>query len=192
MDSIKKLTELFSQFPAIGKRTANRFVFYLMKLPKEKIDELANAILELKNKTKFCSSCFNPYEGESSTCEICQNNSRDKQLLCIVQKEADLASIENTKKYKGIYFVLGEKDTENSRIETLKLKIKNPDLKEVIIATNHTPEGRSASILIERIIKESSQSPSFKITHLAKGLPVGGELEYADKETLESAFEGRN
>lgn len=190
-DSIKKLTDLFSQFPAIGKRTANRFVFYLMKLPKEKIDELTSAILELKNKTRLCSSCFNPYEGESDLCEICQSASRDKQLLCIVQKEADLISIENAKKYKGLYFVVGDKDIEGSRIENLKEKIKNSNFKEIIIATNPTPEGKSASILIEKNLKDTFPNSSFRITHLAQGLPVGGELEYADRETLESAFEGR-
>ena len=212
-DSIKKLTELFSKFPAVGPRTARRFCYYLMKLPKEKIDELTNAIQELKNKIKFCDFCFNPYEDSGSPtsanlCPICSDPRRDKTLLCVIEKETDLMSIENTKKYNGLYFILGgtvatmkKSDIENLKIEELKFRVKQPNkFTEIIIATNPTPEGKATSILIEMAIKEISisQSPAypagrlaFKITHLAQGLPVGGELEYADEETLESAFEGR-
>jgi|SRR3989338_568949 len=196
-DSIKKLTDLFSKFPTIGPRTAGRFVFYLINSPKEKIDELSSAILEVKNKVKLCSFCFNPYEGESNLCQICQSGSRNKQLLCVVEKEADLASIENTKKYKGLYFILGgvltlrHADGSNLRIEPLKNRVKNGNFTEIIIALNPTPEGRATAILVQRALKELPQFSSLKITHLAQGLPVGGELEYADEETLESAFEGR-
>ncbi|MEK7124075.1 MAG: toprim domain-containing protein [Patescibacteria group bacterium] len=214
MDSIKKLTDLFSAFPTIGKRTAGRFVFYLLKLPKEKIEELASAILELKNNVKLCSFCFNPHELVGELCQVCQDSGRNKKLLCLVEKEADLISIENTKRYKGLYFILGglssftKSDIDNLRIAELKERIANPqkfslpampahagqagfeNFTEIIIATNPTPEGKSISILAERALKEIS-SPGLKITHLAKGLPVGGELEYADEETLESAFEGR-
>ncbi len=200
-DSIKKLVELFSKFPTVGHRTAGRFVFYLMKLPKEKIDELLNAIEELKNKIKFCDFCFNPFEGESNLpaqaglCPICKNPSRNKQLLCVVEKETDLISIENTKKYNGLYFIIGgtvatmkKNDMDNLRISELLGRVNKPiKFTEIIIATNPTPEGKATSILIERALKEFT----FKITHLAQGLPVGGELEYADEETLESAFEGR-
>src|SRR5205085_2793427 len=126
-------------------------------------------------------------------------------LLCVVEKETDLLSIENTKRYKGLYFVLGgnvlapKKNGDSTlRIEELKERIKNSqnfglpkiDFTEIIIATNPTIEGKATSILVERAFKELP-SPAFRITHLAKGLPVGGELEYADEETLESAFEGR-
>lgn len=223
MDSIKKLINLFTKFPTVGPRTAQRFCFYLMKLPKEKIDELTNTIQELKNRIKFCSFCFNPYEyesssgevlkdiGESNLCPICQNSSRNRNLLCVVEKETDLISIENTKKYNGLYFILGgnvatlkKSDIENLRIEELKERVKESyrfglpkiNFTEIIIATNPTPEGKATSVLVEKALKEipnplaNSEQP-FKITHLAKGIPVGGELEYADEETLESAFEGR-
>ncbi len=221
-DSIKKLTDLFAKFPTIGHRTAGRFVFYLLKLPKEKIDELTNSIQELKNQIKFCSFCFNPHEPfdsapfgktqgeqgklENNLCSICQNPSKNRQLLCVVEKENDLISIENTKRYNGLYFVLGgnilsfkKSGADNPRIEELKERIKDSqkfglpviNFTEIIIATNPTPEGKATSVLIQRALKEISLSPTFKITHLAKGLPVGGELEYADEETLESAFEGR-
>lgn len=215
MDSINKLTELFKKFPTVGSRTAGRFVYYLMKLPKEKTDELINAIIELKKNVKLCSLCFNPFEPNHNSsglemCLICQDSRRDKNLLCIVEKEADLLSIESTKKFNGLYFILGgtvatmrKDDLSQLRIEELKKRIMysfgtqgvtpqdDSRLSEIIVALNPTPEGRVTSVLIEQIIKEVIQSPSLKITHLAKGLPVGGELEYADEETLESALEGR-
>jgi recombination protein RecR len=197
MDSIKKLIELFSDFPTIGPRTASRFVYYLLKQPKEKIEEITNAILDLKNKTKFCSFCFNPFEGESNLCPICSAYGRNKNLLCIVEKEQDLLSIENAKKYTGLYFILGgnvatmrKQDIGNLRIEELKERILNNSFSEIIIAVNSTPEGIATSGLVERTLKEI-QNQNFKITHLAKGIPIGGELEYADQETLESALEGR-
>ncbi|OGZ70005.1 MAG: recombination protein RecR [Candidatus Staskawiczbacteria bacterium RIFCSPLOWO2_01_FULL_33_9] len=200
-DSIKKLIELFSKFPTVGPRTAGRFVFYLMKLPKEKIDELLDAILELKNKIKFCSFCFNPFQDESNSplqsdlCSICKNPSRNKQLLCVVEKETDLISIENTKKYNGLYFILGgtvatmrKNDIDNLRVQELLNRVKTQNtFTEIIIATNPTPEGKATFILVERALKEFD----LKITRLAQGLPLGGELEYADEETLESALLGR-
>jgi recombination protein RecR len=200
-DSIDKLINIFKKFPTVGQRTAGRFVYYLIKQPKEKTDELINAILELKNKTKLCQLCFNPFEinsAEVNICPICQNSARNKNLLCIVEKETDLISIENTKKYNGLYFILGgnlllmRKDSiSNLKIEELKERIKNGNFSEIIVALNPTPEGISTSVLVERSIKEAVPSPTFRITHLARGIPVGGELEYADEETLESAFEGR-
>ena len=203
VDTIKKLSDLFAEFPTIGSRTAKRLVFYLIKLPKEKIDELTNAIQELKSEIKLCSFCFNPHELKNNLCAICQNPSRNKQLLCIVEKETDLTTIENTGKYKGLYFVAGtiigpRGQTNTDGIEQLSERIKNPKkfglppviFQEVILGLNPTPGGKAAAVLIARTLKELSL-PNLKITHLAQGLPVGGELEYADQETLESAFEGR-
>ncbi len=200
-DSIKKLQDLFAKFPTIGQRTAGRFVFYLLHASKQETDELASAIQELKNAVKLCSFCFNPYEAGNGLCDICQNAARDKQMLCIVEKETDLQSIENTKRYKGLYFILGgtltlrNADGKNLRIEELKNRIAKSKFSEIIIALNPTPEGKSTAVLVERALKEvlssMPQDSGFKITHLAQGLPVGGELEYADEETLESAFEGR-
>ncbi len=215
MDSIKKLTALFAKFPTIGSRTAGRFVSYLINQPKEATDELILAIQELKTNIKLCAFCFNPFEpftappdnGADIFCPICQNKTRNRQLLCVIEKEADLASIENTKRYNGLYFILGGTITykniggSNLRIKPFQERIIKNNFTEIIIATNSTPEGKATSLLVERALKELAQFPSsptealakggFKITHLAKGLPVGGELEYADEETLESAFEGR-
>jgi recombination protein RecR len=204
-DSIEKLKSIFSKFPTVGQRTASRFVFYLIKQSKENIDELCNTLQQLKSEIKFCNFCFNPHGNSGSLCQICQNPTRNKNLLCLVEKEADLISIENTKRFNGIYFVLAKDfvslrtGVENLRLEELKQRIleplkfgiQNTNFSEIILATNPTPEGRTASILTEKFLKEVPQFANIKITHLAKGLPVGGELEYADEETLESAFEGR-
>lgn len=224
MNSIEKLIEIFRDFPTVGPRTAQRFVFYLIKQPKEKISELISSIQELKNKIRLCSFCFNPHEtsgdpAPAGLCPICSDSRRDRNLLCVVEKESDLLSIENTKKYKGLYFVLGgtvaamkKSDIDNLRIKELQERVKNPanNFGEIIVATNPTPEGKATSVLVEKMLKEiranfsaqgadvqdrsasgAGSASGWKITHLAKGLPVGGELEYADEETLESAFEGR-
>jgi len=182
-----------------------------MKLPESKIEEILNSIAHLKKSIKLCSFCFNPFEdsgSENNFCPICNDKTRNKNILCIVEKESDLTAIEDIKKYKGLYFVLGgtlaflKKDKEKDiRIKELEERIKNPDkfgvavscFSEIIIALNPTPEAESTALYIERKIKELSLSEEKKpkITRLGKGMPVGGELEYADAETLESALEGR-
>ena len=200
MDSIKNLKDLFANFPAVGPKMAGRFVFYLIHSPAQEIEKLVKAIQDIKNNIAFCTLCFQPFENISDTkvCEICSDPSRNRQVLCIVEKENDLISIENTKRYKGLYFIAGSDTLTlrkindlNIKIEPLKERIKNSPFTEIIIATNSTPEGKTISALIERALKELPQFTNLKITHLAKGLPVGGELEYADEETLESAFEER-
>lgn len=193
-ESIQKLIDIFSKFPTVGSRTAARFVFYLTKFSLEQTEELINSIKNLKESVKLCSFCFNPFElekPEQILCPICQDSLRDKSLLCIVEKETDLSSIENTKKYKGLYFILGGtvslRKEKNIRIEELKEKIKNGNFKEIIIAVNPTSEGEATSLFLERELKLFN----IKITRLGRGLPVGGELEYADEQTLSSAFDGR-
>ncbi len=201
--SIQKVIDLFSKFPTIGPRTATRFVFYLLRLPKEEIENLVSSILELKNKIKICKLCFKPFETEFSSvkvsedelCEICQNTRRDKTLLCIVANETDLMAIEKTKKYNGLYFILGgivstfkKSDVEKLRIKELEERIKNSEtIQEIILAINPTTEGEATTLYLERFLKPLGK----KITRLGRGLPVGGELEYADEETLSSALESR-
>lgn len=199
--TIQKLIDLFSKFPTVGPRTAARFVFYLIKLDKKETEDLVNTIKTLKEKIKTCNFCFNPFEKEGNLCEICQNPSRNREILCVVEKETDLNSIEKTNNYQGLYFILGgtvsklkKEDIEKLPIKELKERIKNPQkfgidthFKEIIIATNPTPEGEATALYIERQLKNLN----IKITHLARGLPTGGELEYADEETLKAAFEGR-
>jgi len=195
--SIQKLIEKFSKFPTVGPRTAARFVFYLLRLSKEEIDGLINSISNLRQNIKICSSCFNPFEGEGELCEICSNKIRDKSLLSIVANETDLQAIEKIKRYKGLYFILGgtlsalkKADIEKLRIKELEEKLKKqPEIKEIILAFNSTPDGEATALYLERLIKNLPDGR--KISRLGRGLPVGGELEYADEETLSSAFEGR-
>jgi recombination protein RecR len=208
---IQKLINLFSEFPTIGRRTAGRFVFYLLRLPPKEINDFLDSIVKLRKMIKTCAFCFNPFDASAGSaqissdnsaeilCSICRNNLRDKNLLCIMEKEIDLISIEKTKKYKGLYFILGgtinfKKDNKNIRIKELKERIKNPkkfglnaDFKEIIMAFNPTPEGEATSLYVERELKPFK----IKITRLGRGLPIGGELEYADEETLRNSFEGR-
>ena len=198
---VQKLIEMFSKFPTIGPRTAARFVFYLINLKNEDANALADAILDLKKNIKICSFCFNPYDPTVNSghaqdlCEICSNPMRDKSLLCIVEKETDLNSIEKTKKYHGRYFIFGgtvsrlkRSDVEKLRVRDLQTRIKyGKEIKEIIIAINPTTEGEATSLYLERLLKPYGK----KITRLGRGLPIGGELEYADEETLSSAFENR-
>ncbi|HUV81246.1 MAG TPA: recombination mediator RecR [Patescibacteria group bacterium] len=213
--TIQKLINLFSKFPTIGPRTAARFVFYLLRQPAEETQELLAAIANLKEKIRLCDSCFKSFEPpaeasegkeselssspsakarESKLCEICRNPRRDKTTICLVEKETDLIPIEKTKKYQGLYFVLGGrvsalKKTDFKKLRTDKLleRIKNSEISEIIIALNPTTEGEATVLYLERKLKPLN----IKITRLGRGLPVGGELEYADEETLSSALEGR-
>jgi len=196
--SIQKLIEKFSKFPTVGPRTAARFVFYLLRISKEEIEALIKLISELRQNIKTCQFCFNPFEGEGELCPICQDKTRDKSLLCIVASETDLQVIEKTKKYNGLYFILGgtvsalkKEDIEKLRVKELQERIKNhPEFQEIIIATNPTPDGEATALYLERLLKKNLPAGR-QVTRLGRGLPVGGELEYADEETLKNALEGR-
>jgi len=208
--SIQKLIDIFSKFPTVGQRTAGRFVFYLIKLPDEEINQIIKSIEELKTGIKLCEFCFNPFETTQveaanvgkNLCQICRNDARNKKILCIVEKETDLVSIENIKEYKGLYFILGgtvsalkKENLDKLRVQELLERIRNPFIHgittpgfdEIIVATNSTTEGEATALFLERTLKPLNK----KITRLGRGLPVGGELEYADEETLKGAFEGR-
>jgi len=200
--TIQKLIELFSEFPTVGPRTAARFVFYLKSADKKEVKELLTAIINLKKNIKTCSFCFNTFEGEGNLCNICSDPRRDKSIICVVEKETDLISLEKTRKYKGLYFILGgtvsklrKEEVEKLKTKELLERIKNPakfgiqniKIKEVILAINPTTEGEATILYLERLLKPLE----IKTTRLGRGLPVGAELEYADEETLESALEGR-
>ena len=199
---------MFSQFPGVGPKTAARFVFYLLENGNAEAEELSQTIAALKKSLKRCNFCFKWFEGQSNICEICSNGARNKNLLCIIEKQTDLVSIEKNKIYKGLYFILGgtvnnlkQDDIEKLRIQELLQRIKNPekfgvsgaDFKEIIIAVNPTIDGEATALFLERKLKKNlpAGEAGKKITRLARGLPTGGELEYADKETILSAFKGR-
>jgi len=196
--SIEKLIKIFAKFPTIGPKTAARFVFYLLESPALISDELIQLIQELKEKTKTCSWCFKIFENETSAiCEICANPNRDKSLICIVEKEIDLEAIEKTATYKGLYFILGgvlpilkKEATEqvlDNRLAQLAERIKQNGVKELILAINPTLEGQNTILWLKRKL----EGCNIKISQLAQGMPLGGEIEYADEETIESAIQNR-
>ena len=202
--TIQKLIDRFSRFPTVGPRTAARFVFYLLKLSPQETEELIYDIQSLREHIILCSFCFNSFEKEQeeqTLCTICQNSSR-KATLCIVEKESDLETLEKTGAYQGVYFVLGgtvgalkKEDIQTIPMEELKKRVEKPNefglpysaLEEIIIATNPTTEGEATALYLERTLK----SLTISVTRLARGLPVGAELEYSDEETLRSSLENR-
>jgi len=197
-ESIQKLIDIFLNFPTVGARTATRFAFHLANQDKKEAKKLIEAIVEVKSKIKTCSSCFNIFQSsqENNLCSICSNQSRNKSILCLVEKETDLETIEQTKKYQGLYFVLGgtlsplrKESIKKIRAKELvdKIKESKDSLKEIIIACNFTPQGETTALYLERLIKPLD----VKTTRLAKGLPTGSELEYIDEDTLSSALESR-
>ena len=193
--SIQNLIDKFSKFPTVGPRTAARFVFYLLRQDNKNVKELLAAIADLKNKIKNCPECFSAYESEKTLCPICSNPKRDKSQLCIVATETDLTSIEKTKTYNGLYFILGgtvatlKKETDRHlRTPALLEKLsRSSQITEIILAINPTSEGLATINYLEDKLKPLSK----KTTKLGLGIPMGGELEYADEETLASAIFGR-
>jgi recombination protein RecR len=197
--TVKKLIEIFSEFPGIGEKSATRFVFFLLKQKKYFLKELIENLINLETKVKACPFCKKSTEKES-LCEICENPARDLTKLCLVLKEQDLEVIEKSGSFPGLYFILNEvsslsqKEMEKINIEEIRERIKNPkkfgvfgNFKEIILAFDFTVKGRALSIYIENKLKDLP----VKISKLAMGIPSGGELEYSDEETLKSAFEKR-
>ncbi len=205
MNSIDKLTELFMKFPGIGPRQAKRFVYFLLTRQNGFLLELAEAIRNLKSDSKVCQSCLRFYSSsyDSKLCSICADQNRDTDILMIVAKDADLINIERVGNYNGMYFVLGgfvtilEKNPEEKiRIEKLLIliqkKIKNKDLKEVILALSLNPDGENTIDYVFERLKSMLEEVDIKITTLGRGLSTGAELEYLDDDTFDNAFKNRN
>jgi recombination protein RecR len=192
--SIRELIEIFARFPSVGPKTAERYVSFLLSQPKTKLSEIAEAIKNLKDNLKICQNCFNI--SETDPCPICAQTNRDKKLLCIVADGRNINLIERTGDYNGLYFILGgELNTiEGTRPEDLNIKklierIKNNNISEVILALNPTMEGETTVMYLAKLLKQIN--PKIKTTKLARGLPAGAELEYADELTLSHAFKHR-
>ncbi|MBI4038968.1 recombination protein RecR [Candidatus Daviesbacteria bacterium] len=189
--SVQKLIEAFERLPGIGPKTAQRLTFYLLNAPREEAENLAKAALEMKEKTTFCSVCFNI--GESSPCNICDDAARNQSIIMVVENPLDILALDKTN-FKGLYHVLGGVISPLENIGPSEIRIKEllPRLKkgvvdELILATNPTVEGEATAMYIQRLISPMD----IKITRIARGLPVGSDIEYADETTLSRALEGR-
>ncbi len=191
-EAINKLIQEFNKLPGIGPKSAQRLAFYLLRASDEQTKLLAEAILSLKQKISLCSTCFNVTE--SDPCPICRSDKRDRSQICIVEQPQDILSLEHTGIYQGLYHVLHGAisptegiGTDDIRIKELLNRLQDGSVKEVILATNPNLEGEQTAMYLSRQI-----SPlSIKVTRLARGLPFGTELEYADDVTLTRAIEGR-
>ena len=188
---LKNLIDQLRRLPGVGPKSAERLAFYFLKSPKEIAQDLGNAMLELREQLGVCSNCYNI--ADSDPCNICSDKSRDQSMICVVEDPLDMLAIEKTG-FGGVYHILGGVTMPNEGIgpDELKIKelgqrLKKGRVKEIIIATNPTVEGETTALYLQRIF-----SPlGIKITRIARGIPMGGDLEYIDEVTLAQALEGR-
>lgn len=190
--ALATLIEELVRLPGIGPKTAQRLAFHLLKVPRETAVALAEAVIGLKDRTRLCSRCFNVSEEER--CAVCQDPRRDSQLLCVVEEVNDLLAIEKTREFRGLYHVLGGslsplegRGPDRIRGKELTGRLEAGGVREVILATNPNVEGEATALYLLRLLKPFQ----VKVTRIARGLPVGGDLEYADEVTLARALEGR-
>jgi recombination protein RecR len=192
IDSLEKLIEQFSKFPGIGKKTAQRMAFFVLKERKEEAEALAQAVLDVKSKVGYCSICFNITEDDP--CTICRDERRDRTTICVVEEANDVVALDRTSQYHGLFHVLGGVlspldgvGPDELKIKELLSRLKDKEIKEVIIATNPNTEGEATAIYLSKLIRPLG----IRVTRIARGLPAGGDLEYADQITLSNALEGR-
>jgi recombination protein RecR len=189
---LQKLIEQFEKLPGIGAKTAQRLAYFVLNMPKTEAEDFAKAIVDAQDKIRYCRICCNFTDRE--TCHICESANRDHSTICVVETPRDAMAMESTNEYKGTYHVLHGAISPLNGIGPDQLKIKellqrlnNEEVKEVIMATNPTVEGEATAMYLTRLLKPLG----IKVTRLAYGIPVGGDLEYADEITLARALEGR-
>ena len=190
---IEILIENFEQLPGIGRKSAERIAFYILdSMPASSAKEMAQSIIDAKEKISFCSECQN--FTDVSPCAICSSPKRDRSIICVVENPKDVSAIEKTKEYYGLYHVLHGAlspmdgvSPEDLKIQELLLRLSGGEVKEVIMATNPTVSGTATAVYLSKLILPMG----IKVTRIAHGIPVGGDLEYADEITLIKAIEGR-
>jgi len=189
---ITKLIEALSKLPGVGSKTAQRLTFHLLNMPEKEVEDLAKAIVYAKRSVKYCTVCCNITDSEK--CEICSNPNRDHSIICVIEDPKDVAALERTREFKGLYHVLHGAISpmegvgpDDIKIRELLSRLKDEEIKEIIIATNPNIEGEATAMYISRLIKPLD----IKVTRIAHGVPVGGDIEYADEVTLMKALEGR-
>ena len=191
--SIAALIEQFQKFPSVGPKSAQRMAFYLLRMPKNDVENFAKTIIDAKENTRTCEICFNI--SSTSPCEICSSVHRDNSTVCVVAESKDLIAIEKTNEYKGLYHVLQGLispldgiGAEDIRIKELLNRLTDEKIKEVILAISPSVEGEATSLYLTKLIKPFG----IKVSRIAFGLPVGADLEYADEITIAKALEGRH
>ena len=191
-ESIEKLIESLIKFPGIGRRSAERIVTYMLGASKDEIKTLSEALIKVKESVRFCSLCHNLSEEE--LCKICQNSRRQKDVICIVEKPTDVTAIEKSGSFNGVYHVLlgsisplEGKGPSDLKIDSLMNRLRQNNIKEVIIATDADTEGETTSLYLTKLIKPLG----IKLSRIGLGLPVGSNLEYADSTTLSKSLESR-
>ena len=188
---ISKLIEELSSLPGIGAKSAQRLAFHILNMPKEQVESLSSAILSAKNNVKYCKNCFTLTDDD--VCPICKDGTRDHKTIMVVENTRDLVAYEKTQKYEGVYHVLHGAISPMIGIGPADIRLKElitrleGDVNEVIIATNSSLEGETTAMYISKLIKPTG----IKVTRIASGVPVGGDLEYIDEVTLLRALEGR-
>lgn len=189
---ITRLIEEFSKLPGVGRKTAQRLAFHVINMNTNDVEALSKAIVDAKREIKYCSICCNITD--TDPCSMCSNKNRDSSIICVVEDPRDVAALERTREFKGKYHVLNGVISpmdgigpDMIKIKELILRLGNEDVKELIMATNPTIEGEATAMYIARLIKPMG----IKVTRIAHGLPVGGDLEYADEVTISKALEGR-
>ncbi len=192
MNALDEVTESFSRLPGIGKKSAGRIANFLLRADESFVQRFATQVSTLKERIKPCSVCG--AWTENDPCPICSDDSRDRKTLCVVEQPQDVATIENAREYHGLFHVLGGViapldgiGPDQLRIASLIERVKKDGVEEVILATNPTVEGDTTALYIQRLLQDSG----CKVTKLASGLPVGGDLEYIDRLTLARSFQGR-
>ena len=192
---VERLIEAFARLPGIGPKTASRLTYYLIRAAEAEALELASALEELRRGTAFCSRCFNITTAGVDPCGVCSDSSRDAGVVCVVEEPLDVLAIERTGQFRGRYHVLHGAISpvegigpEDLRIEELVARVRTEGIKELILATNPTLEGEATCMYVKRRL----EGIPVRLTKLARGLPSGGDLEYADVSTLSQALEGRS
>lgn len=190
--SIRKLIRNIARLPGIGEKTAERLTMYLLKAPRAEVENLAQSMVELRQRVRLCRQCFSLSDDE--LCDICRNSAREDSLLCVVEQPADMVSIEKSGAFAGKYFILGGVlspmngvGPEEIRIPELMRRIEMQTVQELVLATSTTVEGESTAAFIAERLKNKG----IRVTRIASGVPIGGDLKYVDQVTLKKAMEGR-
>lgn len=193
-EPIQNLVNALSRLPGIGPKTASRLAFFLLNAPEDLTRDLAEALLAIKTSIVYCQRCFNITSSGRELCEICTNENRDSQVVCVVEEPLDVVALERTGEYGGSYHVLQGVISpiegvgpDDLKIKELLERVQDGGIKEIILATNPSMEGDATAMYIKNQLRDSG----VRVTRLARGLPVGGDLEYADSSTLMRALDGR-